>query len=317
MRDLERRLQAAGPVLTDRVVPLLPRCRFPPPGTPVACAVSGGADSLAMLVLAVAAGCIPTAYHVDHGLRPGSAGEAEIVAEAALRLRADFVAITVELADGPNLEERARIARRAALPRDAATGHTADDQAETVLVNLLRGSGVDGLSGMRSGPRHPILGLRRSETHRLVACLGFRIVSDPSNDDPAHQRNRIRHELVPLVDSIARRDVVAVLARQAALLADDAALLEELAASVDPCDASALAGAPPPVARRAVRHWLRSLDAEDHPPGSAAVERVLAVARGEVVACEVPGGVRVRRSRGRLLAESPRPSPTLATGGHG
>ncbi|MHB1854368.1 MAG: ATP-binding protein, partial [Acidimicrobiales bacterium] len=98
--------------------------------------MSGGADSLALLVLAVATGRAVTAFHVDHGLRPGSAAEADRVAAAAAGLGAGFRALSVEVEPGPNLEARARAARRAVLPPDASTGHTADDQAETVLLNL-------------------------------------------------------------------------------------------------------------------------------------------------------------------------------------
>ncbi|MCU1495668.1 MAG: tilS [Acidimicrobiaceae bacterium] len=306
MREVGHRSARPGPVLTDLVIPLLPRCAFPPPGTPLACAVSGGADSLALLVLAVAAGCDATAYHVDHGLRAGSAAEAEVVADAAVRLRVDFVALAVDCPPGPNLEARARHARAGALPPGAATGHTADDQAETVFVNLLRGSGADGLSAMRPGPSHPILGLRRSETVHLVASLGLQVVSDPSNNDPAYQRNRIRHELLPLAGEIARRDLVPLLSRQAGLLADEVDLLDQLAGRLDPTDARALADAPVVLARRAVRRWLAGLDGRGYPPDAAAVERVIAVAGGAVVACEVAGGLRVRRSKGRLLAEPAR-----------
>ena len=132
-----------------RVAALLARCSFPPAGTAVDCAVSGGADSLALLVLAVAAGCSVTAIHVDHGLREGSAGEADVVAAAAARFGARFRAERVDVASGPNLEARARAARYAVLPADVLLGHTADDQAETILINLLRGAGVGGLTGMR------------------------------------------------------------------------------------------------------------------------------------------------------------------------
>ncbi|MGI8808381.1 MAG: tRNA lysidine(34) synthetase TilS, partial [Acidimicrobiales bacterium] len=151
---------------------LLARCTFPPPGTTVTCAVSGGADSLALLVLSVAAGCRATAAHVDHGLRPGSADEAHTVAEAARHLGAGFRAETVDVAPGPNLEARARAARYAVLPPDVLTGHTADDQAETVLLNLLRGAGLDGLAGMRH-EHHPILDLRRAETEAVCAAEGL------------------------------------------------------------------------------------------------------------------------------------------------
>jgi tRNA(Ile)-lysidine synthase len=261
--------------------------------------VSGGPDSLALLVLAVAAGCDVTAHHVDHGLRPESGAEAAVVEAAASCLGARFVAHRVAVDPGPNLEERARDARRAVLPPGVATGHTADDQAETVVLNLLRGAGLDGLAGMRPGTEKPLLALRRSETEAVCVGAGLVPVRDPSNADPAFRRNRVRHEVLPLLGDVAGRDVVPVLARQAALLRAEADLLDGLAAGVDPCDARALAALPPAVARRAVRRLLGG----DHPPGSASVERVLAVARGEAVACEVEGGRRVRRSVGRLRVE--------------
>jgi tRNA(Ile)-lysidine synthase len=268
----------------------------------VTCAVSGGADSLALLVLAVEAGCQATAIHVDHGLRPGSDDEAELVRAAADRLGATFRGVRVAVVPGPNLEARARAARYAALPFDALTGHTADDQAETVLLNVLRGAGIDGLAGM-DPRRRPVRRLRRRETRALCDTLGLKPVEDPTNRDSAYRRNRVRHELLPLLGDIAERDVAPILARQADLARDDVALLDELAAALDPCDARALAAAPAPLARRAVRNWLRTGGPggdEQHPPDAATVDRVLAVARGEAVACELPGRWRVARSRGRL-----------------
>lgn len=290
--------------LLDR---LAARCDFPPPGHAVTCAVSGGADSLALLALAAHAGCRVTAVHVDHGLRPGSAAEAEVVRRAAERFGAAFRAESVRVPPGPNLEARARAARYAVLPPDVLTGHTADDQAETVLLNLLRGAGLDGLAGMDPA-RRPLRRLRRRETRALCEALELSPVADHTNVDPAFRRNRVRHELIPLLDDIAGRDVVPVIARQADLLRDDAALLDELAAELDPRDARALAAAPPALARRAVRRWLREAGPggeERHPPDAAATERVLSVARGEAVACEVAGGWRVARSRGRLRLEPP------------
>jgi tRNA(Ile)-lysidine synthase len=284
----------AGGTLDD----LLRRCTFPPAGTGVTCAVSGGADSLALLVLAVAAGCEVQAIHVDHGLREGSGTEAEVVADAARQLGAGFVSVRVEVGAGPNLEARARAARYAALPPDALTGHTADDQAETVLLNFLRGAALDGAAGYAPA-RRPIRRLRRHETEALCGAVGLRPVVDPSNADPSFRRNRVRHEVLPLLGAIAERDVVPVLARQADLARADVELLDRLAAALDPTDASALATAPEALARRAVRRWLRH-GQELHPPDAASVERVLAVARGEAVACQVAGGRTVRRSRGRL-----------------
>lgn len=274
---------------------LLARCRFPRAGAAVTCAVSGGADSLALLVLAGEAGCEVTAVYVDHGLRPGSGRDAEIVAEVACARGAGFRAERAHVAPGPNLEARARAARYAALPPDVLTGHTVDDQAETVLLNLLRGAGLDGLAGMRRHNR-PLLSLRRVETRALCTELGLRPVQDETNDDLRFRRNQIRHEVMPALDDIAERDVGALIARQADLLRDDADLLDQLALGLDPTDARALRDAPPPLARRAVRRWL----ANGHPPDAATVERVLAVARGDAVATETGDGRRVERHRQRL-----------------
>jgi tRNA(Ile)-lysidine synthase len=265
----------------------------------VTCAVSGGADSLALLVLAVESGCRPTAVHVDHGLRPGSPAEADLVAAVAAELGAGFRAERVDVAPGLNLEARARRARYDVLPPDVLTGHTADDQAETMLLNLVRGAGIDGLAGFDPDGR-PLHRLRRTDTHKLCAALGLQPVHDPTNDDPRFRRNRVRHELLPLLDDIAERDVAGVLARQSAHLAADAVLLADLASRIDPTDARALAAAPAPLAARAVRTWLRHGD-EQHPPDAATVARVLAVARGEAVACEIPGRRRVERHRQRMV----------------
>ncbi len=299
---------------------LLERCSFPPTeageGNPrpvaVACAVSGGADSLALLVLALESGLRPVAYHVDHGLRPGSADEISVVQEAARRLnqsapadrQIETCSLSVDVTPGPNLEARAREARFAVLPPAIATGHTADDQAETVLINLLRGASGSGLAGMAAGPRHPILGVRRSETRAVCREAGLEWLEDPSNSDLGPLRNRVRHELLPRLNELSGRDLVPVLCRQAELLRDDAALLDELAAVVDPTDARQLTAAPLPLARRAVRAWLRQATPGSHPPSSAAVDRVLAVAAGRALACEVEGGIAVRRRKGRLVTDS-------------
>jgi tRNA(Ile)-lysidine synthase len=173
-----------------------------------------------------------------------------------------------------------------------------DDQAETVLANLLRGAGVHGLAAMRAGTTHPLLDLRRAETVALCRQLDLEPVEDPSNRDPRFLRNRVRHELVPLCSAVAGRDVVPVLARQAGVLAGDADLLDALGTLVDAQDARALAASPPALARRSVRAWLAGEG--PYPPPLDAVERVLAVARHERSATEVPGGRRVARRGGRL-----------------
>jgi tRNA(Ile)-lysidine synthase len=166
-----------------------------------------------------------------------------------------------------------------------------------MLINLLRGSGLDGLAAMGPAPTRPLLAHRRTETRRLCADMGLQPVADPSNTDPRFVRNRVRHELLPLMADIAARDVVPILLRGADALRDDVSWVEDAAADIDPTDARQLTAAPIPLARRAVRRWLRT---EGHPPDAATVHRVLAVAAGRHVACEIAGGRRVERHHQRL-----------------
>ncbi|HUF84125.1 MAG TPA: tRNA lysidine(34) synthetase TilS [Acidimicrobiia bacterium] len=281
---------------------------------PVVVACSGGPDSLALLALAVDAGLDPIAVHVDHGLRAGSDREADLVADAAARLGARVHRERVTVASGPNLEARARDARYTALERArialgasaVLVGHTADDQAETVLLNLLRGSATAGLGGMpgrRDQIVRPLLGLRRTDTAEVCTRLGLAPLDDPMNADPAFLRVRLRHEVIPALELAAGRDLVAVLARQADVLRAESDFLDGLARAAWPlgdgtAPAAPLAAMPVVLARRAVRCWLGP-----PPPSFDEVERVLAVARGETRATELAGGRRVRRSRGQLHAD--------------
>lgn len=284
--------------LVDR---LLARCILPTPDADAVCAYSGGADSTALLVLASAAGCRVRAVHVDHGLRTDSATDAQRAARHAAELGVECEIVAVTVAPGPNLEARARAARLAALPANHLTGHTADDQAETVLVNLLRGAGLDGLAAMRPGPRHPLLALRRAETAAVCADVGIVPAEDPSNTDPRHVRNRLRHEALPLLADIAGRDVGALLARSAAVVRDDVELLDRLAAphlaAIDPTNARLLNLVDPLIGRRALRRWLTN---GGYPPDLATLERAWAVVTGSARACDLGGGRRLTRSRQRL-----------------
>ena len=264
------------------------------------CACSGGPDSSALLALAVASGLDVMAMHIHHGLNP-SADDAAAASEViAAQLGVPWRIAHAQLTDGPNLEARAREARHRLLGPTAMFGHTADDQAETTLLAFLRGAGATGLAAIRPGPTHPILALRRAETHALCTNLGLEAVTDATNSDTRFRRNRVRNELLPLLESIGERDVVPLANRTADLLRDDDDLLDQLAAVLDPTDAPALADAPLPLARRAVRRWLTR---EGYPPNAAAVARVLDVAAGDAVACEVAGVGRVSRSHQRMRVD--------------
>ena len=298
--------------------------------SPVVVACSGGPDSVALLALAAEAGLAPVAVHVDHGARPGSAAEADVVAGFAERLGAGFAAEAVAVAPGPNFEARARHARYEALERArerlgataVLVGHSRDDQAETVLLNRLRGAGVPGLAGMparRGTIVRPLLEVSRADLAAVCARLGLSPIVDPMNADPAHRRVWLRREVIPALEAGAARDLREVLARQAANARGDSELLDSLArellAKADDgrgLEAAVLVAAPEALIRRAVRLWLGP-----PPPPAAHVEAVLAVVRGERRAVELPGGVEVSRAGGRLHsrriqeAESPPDPPCI------
>ena len=274
------------------------QCTFPSNG-PIHCAVSGGADSSALLILASMTGEEVIAHHVDHGLRPNSSIESDRVARLANQVGAKFRSVAVSLEEGPNLEARARSARFDALPDDVLTGHTADDQAETIILHLLRGGGPDALAGM-GDEHHPIIKLRRADTESVCQIFEWTPVEDPTNEDPRFRRNRVRHEVLPLLNEVAERDVVPLLIRAGEIADKDADFLDRLAQEIDVTDAAALASAPIALARRSIRAWLRG----EHPPDLASVERVLQVARGEALGTEITGGRSVRRTNGKLRLET-------------
>ena len=251
----------------------------------VAVACSGGADSLA---LAEATVHHATRHHaaghhgglavhglvVDHGLQPASA---EVAARAADQLAAMGCAKTQVLAvnvpAGANLEAAARAARYAALAAarphpDALVllGHTLDDQAETVLLGLGRGSGPRSIAGMRElDPpwARPLLGVRRAGTRAACAQLGLTPWDDPHNTDPRFRRARLRAEVMPLLEDVLAGGVAPALARTAAQLRDDCDALDALATDLlarattaGTLSVAVLAKAPAAVRRRAIRRWL-------------------------------------------------------------
>jgi tRNA(Ile)-lysidine synthase len=289
-------------------------------GTRVVVGCSGGADSLALLALARARELDVLAVYVDHGLRPGTAHDATVVRQAAAEVGAGARVVAVRIDPSANLEARARDARYDALERAAGeenaaailVGHTRDDQAETVLLAFLRGSGSAGLAGMpaaRGRIRRPLLDLRRADTQEICARLRWAPLRDPMNDDLHHRRVWLRREVVPRLERGAQRDLVEVLARQAALFRDDDELLGAMAGEFAPEDARVLAGLPGPIARRVVRNWLGP-----PPPTSSVVDAVLEVARGARRAVDLPGGRRVERAGARLHLVPQRVSPGHVSG---
>ena len=282
------------------------RTSFPEAGTPLRCGVSGGADSLALLALAAASGCEVTAVHVDHGVRPGGEQEAARVAHYAGLAGAAFESARVQVDGGSNLEARMRAARYGVLGPDAATGHTRDEQAETVLINLLRGSGLRGLGAMQPGHRRPILALGRSDTEAICHVLEWEPFTDPSNEDPAFVRNRIRHEAIPLLNEIGGRDIAPLFVRTADQARQAQQLIDDLAAELDATDVHALRNVPTPVAVSALQRWLREETGDAYSPDAGSIHRVLDVVAGLVIAAEITGGWRVSRSQQRLQCKPSR-----------
>jgi tRNA(Ile)-lysidine synthase len=300
-------------------------------GDVVLVACSGGADSLALAAAtafeAPRRGLRPAAVTVDHGLQPGSAGRAAAVHDLLCGLGlapVEVASVTVGDRGGP--EAAARAARYAAL--DAAAGrlgaaavllgHTRDDQAETVLLGLARGSGARSLSGMaaRSGRyRRPLLGLDRAVVH--AAAAGLDTWDDPQNADPAFRRSRVRHQALPVLEATLGPGIAAALARTAAQLRADADALDAWAdeaydaaggTSREGLAVPVLAELPVAVRTRVLR---RAAVAAGSPPSDlsahhvAELDRLVTSWHGQGP-FDLPGHVAAARRCGRLLVTGPR-----------
>ncbi|NNN22431.1 MAG: tRNA lysidine(34) synthetase TilS [Acidimicrobiales bacterium] len=282
---------------------ILNKCNFPPPNSEIDLAVSGGPDSTAMLILANLAQLNISVHHVDHGLRNNGETETHFVSDLADRFAGKFYSYKLSIEDGPNLEARLREARFKVLPSGVATGHTMDDQAETVLLQLMRGAGISGLGGMREGYSHPILGIRRGEAVDVVNSMEIEPLLDPSNSEGRFKRNRVRHELVPLMNNVSDRDVVPLLARVAKLCAGENAFLDSLTVGLDSTDTKVLKSADEVLSKRALRNFLK--DSQGYPPSYEELNKAWRVVKGEVKATELCGGRRLSRRQGKLsLMES-------------
>ena len=276
------------------------------PGAPVVAGVSGGADSLALAAGLAAARPGSRALVVDHGLQDGSD---EVAARAAgqcagLGLAADVVRVQVT----GRGEAPARQARLAVLEATGATvllGHTLDDQAETVLLGLARGSGARALAGMAAvrGPfRRPLLGLPRELVRSACAQSGLVAWEDPHNTDPASARVRVRAAALPALEAALGPGVAAALARSAAALREDADALDALAAEAATDEVARLAALPAAVRSRVLKRWAEAAC------GSAVTSAHVSALRAVVEdwsgqgAVALPGGVRVARRGPRLVS---------------
>jgi tRNA(Ile)-lysidine synthase len=304
-------------------------------GELVLVACSGGADSLALAAATAFAaprlGLRAGGVTVDHGLQPGSAERAAEIAALLAKLGLDPVrstAVTVPLTGASGPENAARVARYGAL--DAAAGecgaaavllgHTLDDQAETVLLGLARGSGGRSLAGMparRGRYRRPLLAVRRAATAAACAELGLEPWQDPHNADFRFARARVRHQALPALEAALGPGVAEALARTAAQLRADAECLDDLAfaesgqlrqAGSDPAglDVAWLASLPAAIRTRVLRDAAVMAGC---PPGALAaghigqVDALVTAWHGQRWA-DLPGGVRARRQAGKVWFSS-------------
>ncbi|WP_296373382.1 tRNA lysidine(34) synthetase TilS [Pseudonocardia sp.] len=285
-----------------------------PTSAPVLVACSGGADSLALAAAAVRELPLVSAAVVDHGLQDGSAQRAAATVHVLAGLGIPAAVHTVDVTGPGGIEAAARRARytalRAALPHpDSAVllGHTLDDQAETVLLGLGRGSGARSLAGMRTWDApwlRPLLGVRRTVTRAACAELDLPVWDDPHNDDPRFTRVRLRHEVLPLLEDVLSGGVAASLARTATQLREDVEALDAVAAELlagardgDALLVDRLAGTAPALRRRVLRSWLGVRGLTDTHLRAADDLAAHGPDRGGVA---LPGGLELVRAHGRL-----------------
>ncbi|MGH3722772.1 MAG: tRNA lysidine(34) synthetase TilS [Mycobacterium sp.] len=242
----------------------------------MAVALSGGADSLALTAAAVDQGWAVTALIVDHGLQRESARVAREARSQALAVGCQSASVLSVTVDGiGGLEAAARAVRYAALDqarggRPVLLAHTLDDQAETVLLGLGRGSGGRSIAGMRPWDDpwcRPLLDVRRTETRASCVELGLTPWEDPHNLDSRFVRVRLRHEVLPLLEQVLGGGVAEALARTATSLQDDGNALDQQARAVfsgsESLTISGLRDLEPAVRRRVIRLWLLAGGAQD------------------------------------------------------
>jgi tRNA(Ile)-lysidine synthase len=268
--------------------------------TPLALAVSGGPDSLAMLLLAADAGYRITVLTVDHGLRPAAASEAAYVAEICAERRIPQTTLRVTVAaGGEGVQAAARRARYAAMGgwcvdngvRFLLTAHHADDQAETMLMRLARGSGLAGMVGIRARRRldgypvdllRPLLGVRKLDLVALVEAAGLRLIADPSNDEPGYDRTIARRLLLGGgIDSARATATAAHLADAEAALAWTADEAWAGRARVDTAGVELDArGLPDELVRRLVMRAIVTVVPSATPDGPAVARLIAGLAGG-------------------------------------
>jgi tRNA(Ile)-lysidine synthase len=291
-------------------------------------AVSGGADSLALLTAAAAVARERVGVaSIDHGLRPASVDEVEAVRRLAKTLGLPFHTAALGLAPGPAMEARARQARYAALEALRATegytwiatAHTRDDQAETLLMRLARGVALRGAGAIRARAGHlrrPLLAVSRADVEAYVSAQGLSPVRDPSNLDPTLLRARVRSSVLPALVAAAGAASVKNLAAFAARAAEDEALLAEQASVglararlEDGLDAVAMRGLEGPLRRRALLTWL----AEAGVPASAVLVARVEAALRRGGRCGLPGRRELRSEGGLLRIVRPTAVPDAVT----
>jgi len=295
------------------------------PTAAVTVALSGGADSAALTAAAVAETDAVHVVVVDHRLQSGSEVVAARAAEfARARGCATVTVVGVDVTGGGGIEAAARAARYRALDenrdgRPVLLGHTLDDQAETVLLGLGRGSGLRSIRGMAPFDPpwgRPLLGVRRDTTRRACDELGYRPYEDPHNADDRFTRVRLRREVLPLLEDVLGGGVAEALARTAGQLQDDGHALDVWADDLlvtarredDLLDTDALAAAPAAVRRRALRSWLIDHTATPNETMLRAVDDLVVAWRGQGPVAVGRGprtGTRlvVSRRRGTLAVE--------------
>lgn len=256
-------------------------------------AVSGGADSVALMCIVYHLGRTASVHHVNHGIRDASNDEAKIVQELAENFQFDFFLYETTIGF-QNMEENARQARQDFLPEDVLTAHSFEDKVETVIMNFMRGATSKGFSPMTD---KPLINITANELDSIVVYYDVSPCVDSTNFTQEHVRNRVRHELIPLMTDISGTNIAKPIIRNSQIALEESEYLDQIASKIDITQCKTAKTENIVILRRATRMWIE--ENISHKYSEVNITNLVSVVQGETLGTQIAGKT-IRRQNNQL-----------------